>query len=68
MSYPDTVAARAAELRPARLLLSVLAAPFWLLGMVAGVVWLVVAWAVAAVQVGFADARGGRGDVTDGAR
>ena len=68
MSYVSSVAAKAAELRPAQVVLSVLAAPFWLLGFLVGLVWVVVAWSVAAAQVGLGDARGDRREVTDGAR
>jgi hypothetical protein len=54
----DRVAAAAQEIKPLRLLLSVLAFPFYLLGLVAGFVVVVFVWVAAAVQVGFADARG----------
>jgi hypothetical protein len=67
MPYPEAVAARAAQLAPARVALSVLAFPFWLLGLLVGIVWVVVAWTVAAVQVGVADARGLSRGVNDGA-
>ena len=52
---------RAAEIDPAKLLLAVLALPFLVLGWVAAkvwqVLWLVVSWSVAAVQVGWVEAR-----------
>lgn len=52
---------RAAEIDPAKLLLAVLALPFLVLGWVAAkvwqVLWLVVSWSVAAIQVGWVEAR-----------
>ena len=52
---------RAAEIDPAKLLLAVLALPFLILGWVAAkvwqVLWLVISWSVAAVQVGWVEAR-----------
>lgn len=57
MGYPERVAAKAAEVRPARLLLALIAVPFYVLGFVAGVAWAALVWIFAAVQVGFADAR-----------
>jgi type III secretory pathway component EscT len=57
MTFPDRVAARASEIRPARAVLSVLAFPFYLLGLFIGLALAVVLWAVAAVQVGIADVR-----------
>lgn len=58
MSNPvDRVAAAAQTVKPLRLLLSLLAFPFYLLGLVAGLVVVVAVWVVAAVQVGFTDVR-----------
>ena len=58
MSNPvDRVAAAAQNVKPLRLVLSVLAFPFYLLGLLAGFVVVVVMWIVAAAQVGFSDAR-----------
>jgi len=51
----DRVADRADEVQVLRLLLSVLAFPFYVLGFVAGAVWLAVRWCYAAVSVGWAD-------------
>lgn len=52
---------RAAEIDPAKLLLALLALPFLVLGWVAAkvwqVLWLIVSWSVAAVQVGWVEAR-----------
>ncbi|MEM9516031.1 MAG: hypothetical protein AAGA42_14360 [Actinomycetota bacterium] len=56
-SFPERVAQRATEVQVARLLLSLLAVPFYVLGFVVGVVWLAIRWIYAAVVVGFADAR-----------
>lgn len=53
----DRVAAAAQDVKPLRLLLSVVAFPFYLLGLVAGLVVVVFVWIAAAVQVGFADVR-----------
>jgi len=60
----DRVAERAATVKPARVALSVLASPFYVLGLLVGVAWLLFAWAYAAVLVGVADARARR-DVSD---
>lgn len=59
-TYVDRVADRAAEVQVVRLLLSLLALPFYLLGAVVAVVWLAVKWCYAAVLVGFADVKGRR--------
>ncbi len=61
----DKVAERAATLRPARVALSVLAAPFYVLGLILGVLWLAAAWAYAAVLVGIDDGRPPRKPSTD---
>lgn len=58
MSNPvDRVAAAAQTVKPLRLLLSVLAFPFYLLGWVAGLCVVVFVWFLAAAQVGFSDVR-----------
>lgn len=57
VNYPERVAARASEVRVGQILLALIAAPFYVLGFVAGVAWAAVVWIVAAVQIGFADAR-----------
>lgn len=60
----DTMTARiayhAVEIKPLKLFLSVLAAPFYALGFVAAVLWFGVAWLIAAVTIGFADAKSRR--------
>lgn len=53
----DRVAVAAATVRPLRLLLSLLAAPFYGLGFLIGLLVVAFTWLVAAVQVGIADAR-----------
>jgi len=71
MSFPERVAAHAADIRPVRVALAILSAPFYLLGLLVGLVWVAVAWAAAAVVVGVHDMRDrstARSDeVTDGA-
>jgi hypothetical protein len=58
----DQIQARAAEIRPARVLGSILAFPFWLIGIVIGFVWWLLTLAGAAVAVGFVDGRRRSGD------
>jgi hypothetical protein len=53
---------QAVEVRVLRLVLSALAAPFYVAGVVVAVVWLAVVWCIAAAQVGFVDVRARRGD------
>lgn len=57
----DNVHAQARELRPLRVLLTVLAFPFFVLGwgirVVVGAVWFVLAWCWAAVVVGWQAAK-----------
>lgn len=64
MSYPQRVASKASEIQWARVILSVLAAPFYLLGFVLGLLLAVASFAGAAIALGVADARN-REDVTD---
>ena len=56
-SGPSRVLDVAAALTPGRVVTAVVAAPCWLLGVAAGVVWALVVLLVAAVGVGFGDAR-----------
>lgn len=60
-SFPAQVAAKANTLRPARVALSVLVAPFYLLGLIVGVVWVLVSWSAAAVMLGVDRVRGDHG-------
>jgi hypothetical protein len=57
----EDIRTRAAEVDPAKLVLALLALPFlivgWLAGKVWTVLWAVTSWSVAAVQVGWFEAR-----------
>lgn len=53
----DRVAARAASLPLLKFALSVLAVPFYVLGLVAAVLFVVVRFMISAALVGFADLR-----------
>lgn len=53
--FTTRVATRATSLSPVRVLLAVLVAPFWLVGAVAALGWLVLSWAWAALLIGFGD-------------
>lgn len=57
MEFTNKVAERAATYQPIRALLTVLALPFYVLGVIAAVVWLMATWTYAAAATGFADAR-----------
>lgn len=61
-TFPERVAVRAQSVNVFKLVLSVLALPFYVLGLVAGLVWLVLSWSYAAVVVGFGDVQRKRGD------
>ena len=56
-TFPTRVAAAAQEVRIARVLLSVIAAPFWAVGYLVAFIVCVVVWCVAACQVGYQDGR-----------
>lgn len=62
--FAARVASRAEQVQIARLLLSLLALPFYIVGAVAALVWLCMRWAYAALVIGFSDivARAGGGD------
>lgn len=62
----DQIAEKAASVQPLRLLLSIIAAPFYVVGVLIGVVWLLASWAYAAVLVGVSDARARRDVSADG--
>jgi len=66
-SFPDRVAAKAADIKVARILLSLIAVPFYVVGIVVGVAWLAIRWTFAAVVVGFSDACGKRSVIDDDA-
>lgn len=57
MTFPDRVQARAQQVNVVRLLVSVLMIPFWIVGALVGILFLVVSWAYAACAVGFNDAK-----------
>lgn len=52
-NYVERVADRANQIKFVQLVLTLLALPFFLLGVIVGVVWLAVKWCYAAVLVGF---------------
>lgn len=56
VAFADRVAVQALTIRPVAILLWVVAAPFWLIGFMVGVLWWLVRWVLAAVLVGWADA------------
>ena len=57
MNASERIAARVAAEKPLRILLSVLAAPFYVLGFLAGLVVVVLMWFWVAAGVGFTDVR-----------
>ena len=59
-THVDRIAAAALTMKPLRLLLSILAFPFYALGWLVGLLLVAATWVVAAVQVGVSDARGRR--------
>lgn len=56
-TFTARVADRALEVRPLRVVLSVLAAPFYALGWIVGIAVVGIVWCYAAAQVGWGDAR-----------
>lgn len=55
--YPARIAATVDQLRPARAALTVLSIPFYVLGVVLGVLWTAALWAYAAALIGFREMR-----------
>lgn len=55
-AFVDRVAEQALTLRPLKILLTILAVPFYVLGWLVGLLWVAVLFAVGAIKVGFADA------------
>ena len=57
----ERVESRAKTLTPRRVLLAIITAPLfvlgWLLAWIVGAVWIALAWAISAVQLGWIDAR-----------
>lgn len=64
----DRIAVQAQQIRFARVALTVIAFPFYVLGFVAAVLWLAIAWCLSAVQVGFVDVKDRKTGRADGAR
>lgn len=56
-TFPERVAARAVEINVARVALSVLAFPFYLLGVLLGLLLVCGSWVLSAAQLGVEDAR-----------
>lgn len=61
LSVTERIATKAATFDPVRVLLTVLAAPFYAIGILVGAIWVVCSWVFAAVALGVQDARGRRG-------
>ena len=57
MTFPERVALKAQTVRPVQVLLTILAAPFYVIGFLIGFIWAALVWLWAATTVGFADAR-----------
>lgn len=55
--FLDRVSARALTFTPAKVVLTLLALPFYLVGLLVGGLWVAVAWCLAAGQIGMADVR-----------
>lgn len=56
-SFIERVAASATTIAPSKALFTLLALPFYLVGLLAGVVWVAFTFAYGAVKVGIADVR-----------
>lgn len=63
-TFPTRVATAATEIRIARAVLSVIAAPFYVVGYLVAFVVCVFVWCIAAIQVGYSDGR--KRKLTDG--
>lgn len=61
MDFAQKVAEKAADYRPARALLTMIALPFFVLGALAAVLWLAGSWIWAAAVTGFVDTRNRNG-------
>ena len=57
MTFPTRVAAKASEVKFSRVILTVLALPFYAVGCVVGLLIVAASWLFAALAVGVADAR-----------
>lgn len=65
-SFTTRVADRAVDVNIARLVLSLIALPFYVLGFIAGLVLVAARWCWAAAAVGIEDARRTRREIDDG--
>lgn len=57
MKFVDRVAAEATKVKPSKMLLSLLALPFYVIGLLLGVVLVSMSFMVAGVKLGVADTR-----------
>jgi len=55
--FIERVSQQATQVRPLKVLLTVVSLPFYLVGLLVGCLWVVVVFAYAAVKVGVEDAR-----------
>lgn len=53
MQFTEKIAQRAATYKPARALLTLLALPFYVVGMTVALIWVAVSWIYAAAVSGF---------------
>jgi hypothetical protein len=67
MSFPERVAVKAADVQVGRLLLSLLALPFYVLGFAVGIGFAAIAWVYTAAVIGFRDVVAERSDGDDDA-
>lgn len=58
-SYAEQVRANAAKLDPLTVVITVVSAPFFVVGWILGGLWTVATWLWAAAVVGFRSAKGG---------
>lgn len=58
MSFPNRVAARASEVKFSRAVLTVVAFPFFVLGLLLGLLWVALVWVCLAVVDGISVAQG----------
>lgn len=67
-NFVDQVAERAAEIRVARIILSLIALPFFVIGFVIGVLWVAARWVFAAAMIGFEQVTASSSEAGDDAR
>lgn len=63
----DRIAVQAQQFKPLRALLTLLAAPFYLVGLLIGFVWIAIAWCYAAALIGVRDVKDRKNGRADGA-